>query len=215
MGGNRRFIRSRLRDGLDRWRTRLVLPRRRDPATRFGGLDGHSGRQGSRQRARRAAIGMTWRRGRVCADVRRSTGSRRRTGAIERQTAAETKTAGRDRRSRAGSDTRRLCESRSSRRGSLDETRRCDTGAMSHGRPTSRWSLLSEDSFISIGSKGSILSIGSVGSILSLGSIGSACSVLSIGSFGSLGSIMSSRSRWSLMSEKGRRAVMQSSSVRA
>jgi hypothetical protein len=43
----------------------------------------------------------------------------------------------------------------------------------------SKWSILSENSILSIGSKGSILSIGSAGSILSVGSAGS---FLSLGS---------------------------------
>ena len=68
--------------------------------------------------------------------------------------------------------------------------------------PTSRWSIRSEDSFLSIASKGSVLSIGSVGSFLSIGSIGSACSLFSVGSFASVGSALSSRSRWSLMSHR-------------
>jgi hypothetical protein len=72
----------------------------------------------------------------------------------------------------------------------------------------SRWSLWSDDSFLSIGSKGSVLSIGSVGSILSLGSIGSAASAFSIGSVLSLGSVLAARSRGSVMSARTRDRVL-------
>jgi hypothetical protein len=57
-----------------------------------------------------------------------------------------------------------------------------------------RWSLWSEDSFLSIASTGSVLSIGSVRSALSIGSIGSAASALSIGSFASVGCLASALS---------------------
>ena len=53
----------------------------------------------------------------------------------------------------------------------------------------SRWSLWSQDSFLSIGSKGSFLSIGSIGSALS---------VLSVMSSTSICSIFSSSSRWAI-----------------
>jgi hypothetical protein len=72
---------------------------------------------------------------------------------------------------------------------------------------TSRWSLWSEDSLLSIASKGSVLSIGSIGSFLSVGSIGSVASWLSIGSFASGGSAMSAQSRWSIMSWRSSSAV--------
>ena len=49
-------------------------------------------------------------------------------------------------------------------------------------KPSSRWSLWSQDSFLSIGSRGSVLSIGSVGSALSVGSVGSFASAFSVGS---------------------------------
>ncbi len=79
---------------------------------------------------------------------------------------------------------------------------------MQRNRPRLRWSLWSEDSFLSIGCKGSILSIGSVGSACSIGSIGSFLSAFSIGSALSLGSVLSALSRFSAMSHKGDRGVM-------
>lgn len=66
---------------------------------------------------------------------------------------------------------------------------------------SSRLSLWSTDSVLSIGSQGSVLSIFSVGSIASIGSIGSAGSILSVGSALSAGSALSWRSRWSLLSD--------------
>jgi hypothetical protein len=72
---------------------------------------------------------------------------------------------------------------------------------------TSRWSLWSEDSLLSIASKGSVLSIGSIGSFLSVGSIGSFASWLSVGSFASGGSAMSAQARWSIMSWRSSGAV--------
>ena len=59
---------------------------------------------------------------------------------------------------------------------------------------SSRWSLWSEDSFLSIASRGSVLSIGSIGSVLSIASIGSALSLGSIGSVLSHASVMSAGS---------------------
>jgi len=88
---------------------------------------------------------------------------------------------------------------------------------MNTGRPksspgsapkTSRWSLWSEDSVLSIASRGSVLSIGSIGSVASIGSVGSALSIFSIGSWLSAGSVMCSMSRWSLMSHRSRRGVL-------
>lgn len=70
---------------------------------------------------------------------------------------------------------------------------------MRRARDSSKWSLWSEDSVLSIASKGSVLSVASVGSVLSVGSIASAGSLLSIGSCLSIGSIMSFMSRWSVM----------------
>ena len=65
---------------------------------------------------------------------------------------------------------------------------------------TSRWSLWSQDSFLSIGSRGSALSIFSVGSFASIGSIGAAGSIGSIGSTLSPGSVLSNMSRGSVLS---------------
>ena len=86
---------------------------------------------------------------------------------------------------------------------------RGQNGLVGHDRrvATSRWSLWSEDSLLSIASKGSVLSIGSIGSFLSIGSIGSFASWLSVGSFASVGSAMSAQSRWSIMSWRSSSAV--------
>ncbi|MGW0659383.1 hypothetical protein [Streptodolium elevatio] len=76
-------------------------------------------------------------------------------------------------------------------------------------RSTSKWSVGSDRSVLSLWSRGSVLSIASEGSVLSIGSIGSAGSVasvgsalsaLSIGSWLSVGSALSAQSRWSIMS---------------
>ncbi|MGN9908677.1 hypothetical protein ACTMTJ_14135 [Phytohabitans sp. LJ34] len=75
---------------------------------------------------------------------------------------------------------------------------------------SSRLSLWSTDSVLSIGSHGSMLSIGSVGSIASVGSIGSAGSILSVGSALSTGSALSWRSRWSLLSDQSFGTAMAS-----
>lgn len=72
---------------------------------------------------------------------------------------------------------------------------------------SSKWSLWSERSLLSIASSGSVLSIGSVGSVLSVGSIGSALSVFSVGSALSMSSALSSRSRGSLLSYRSTDAV--------
>lgn len=76
------------------------------------------------------------------------------------------------------------------------------------GRCSSRWSLWSEDSFLSIASKSSVLSVSSVGSCCSVGSVGSFASCLSVGSACSFGSLMSWSSRGSVMSSRSCGAVM-------
>jgi hypothetical protein len=68
------------------------------------------------------------------------------------------------------------------------------------GPGSSRWSLWSQDSFLSIGSRGSVLSIGSVGSALSVGSVGSFASLFSAGSAFSVLSLLSARSCLAVMS---------------
>ncbi|MGA3214642.1 MAG: hypothetical protein ABSD97_02995 [Acidimicrobiales bacterium] len=80
------------------------------------------------------------------------------------------------------------------------------------GVSRSRWSLWSEDSFLSIGSKGSVLSIGSIGSACSIGSIGSACSIGSIGSFFSAFSALSAGSVFSLLSAGSRFSALSAGS---
>jgi hypothetical protein len=72
----------------------------------------------------------------------------------------------------------------------------------------SRWSLWSQDSFLSIGSRGSVLSIGSVGSTLSVGSVGSFASLFSVGSAFSVLSLLSARSCAAVMSYRSARALM-------
>jgi hypothetical protein len=72
-----------------------------------------------------------------------------------------------------------------------------------HGHAgTSRWSLCSRDSLLSIASTGSVLSVGSVGSALSIGSIGSAASIFSIGSAASVGSALSSASAFAVLAHR-------------
>ena len=72
-------------------------------------------------------------------------------------------------------------------------------GAMAQSTgAVARWSLWSEDSFLSIWSKRSILSIGSIGSACSIASIGSFFSIGSIGSAGSALSVLSAPSHRSL-----------------
>jgi hypothetical protein len=72
----------------------------------------------------------------------------------------------------------------------------------------SRWSIASEDSFLSIASKNSVLSIASVGSALSIGSIGSFGSLLAIGSFCSAGSLLSAVSIWSVLSWRAKKGLV-------
>lgn len=67
---------------------------------------------------------------------------------------------------------------------------------------SSRLSLWSTESLLSIGCHGSVLSIASIGSVACIGSIGSAGSVLSVGSALSTGSALSWRSRWSLLADQ-------------
>jgi hypothetical protein len=64
---------------------------------------------------------------------------------------------------------------------------------------TSKWSLWSDESFLSIASKGSVLSIGSVGSACSVGSICSFGSAFCVGSALSVASMLSFRARWRVM----------------
>ena len=73
---------------------------------------------------------------------------------------------------------------------------------------SSRWSLWSQDSFLSIGSRGSVLSVGSVGSALSVGSVGSFASLFSVGSAFSALSLLSARSGLAVMSYRSVRALM-------
>jgi hypothetical protein len=72
----------------------------------------------------------------------------------------------------------------------------------------SRWSLWSEDSFLSIGSKGSFCSIGSVGSAFSVGSVGSWCSAFSVGSAWSFCSALSAMSAFSVLSWRSKGGVL-------
>jgi hypothetical protein len=87
-----------------------------------------------------------------------------------------------------------------------------DGGMSERDTRRSRWSIASEDSFLSIASKNSVLSIGSVGSALSVGSIGSFGSLLAIGSFCSLGSVLSAASAWSVLSWRAKKGLAQAHS---
>jgi hypothetical protein len=80
---------------------------------------------------------------------------------------------------------------------------------------SSRWSLWSQDSFLSIGSRGSVLSIGSVGSALSVGSAGSFASLFSVGSAFSVLSLLSARSCLAVMSYHSVRALLSAPQMSA
>ena len=67
---------------------------------------------------------------------------------------------------------------------------------------TSRWSIGSTDSVLSLWSDHSVLSIGSVGSCASVGSVGSFASAFSIGSSQSLGSWLSHQSPGSVLARR-------------
>ena len=80
---------------------------------------------------------------------------------------------------------------------------------------TSRRSLWSRNSLLSIASESSILSIGSIGSVLSVGSVGSFASFGSLGSFAASLSTGSAMAHGSVMSFQSAGSVMSSQSTRA
>jgi hypothetical protein len=74
---------------------------------------------------------------------------------------------------------------------------------------TSRWSLWSEHSVLSVASRHSALSIGSDRSFASIGSVGSAFSLASVGSFASVLGIGSALSVAAILSFRSRRAILR------